>query len=603
MNYRSDIQILRGIAVLVVVLFHINPKISASGFLGVDIFFVISGFLMRALYLVKNDSAPALNFYKRRFKRIAPAYLVTIFASLIAGSYIFVPYEFDELFKMSLAALFFVPNMYFWTGEGYFTEFAFRPMLHLWSLGVEVQFYLLVPFFIFLIRKSKILIVLAALISFICCLYVLEFSSKTAFFTLPFRLWEFLLGFFCAHSFSSNGNLRYDGVNLKRLSLLSFLLVVLLSFSSVPISAHPGWAALIVTILVAISLAFGFPDRFIASYPAKGLYVLGKYSYSLYLVHFPVLYFQYHNSMSGDSIDTKLDFKLGLTLVIMGLLTVILHHFIERSSWSFFNKKLLLSLGGIAVFMVGVASLSLYINEKKFDLYVKHVSNAPNDRSYWRCGKYAKLVSLFDKNASYCLINEEISEANNNLLLVGDSHADAIKISLGEVASKNNARLYFLMESCNIGKGACSVDNVIALVKKLDVKSVVLNDLYYNLRPEDLRVFVNRAAEINVTVYYVEPVPVYSYSVPRYLLERYKNESIDSEFVKSPEYFQQLFKGVHRKLDGIPLVRLPTLKYLCDASCKISAGDRSYYSDSHHLSLTGAKILEPMFQEYIFNKK
>lgn len=603
MAYRSDIQILRGIAVLVVVLFHISPKLSAGGFLGVDIFFVISGFLMRALYVVDNTKAPALHFYKRRLKRIFPAYVVTILASLFVGSYIFVPYEFEELAKMSLASIFLVPNMYFWTGESYFNEFSFRPMLHLWSLGVEVQFYLLVPFFIFLIKKSKILIVATAALSFLCCIYVLGFSAKTAFFILPFRLWEFLLGFLCAHIFSSNGNLLNENLNLKRVSLLAFFAVTIISFSHVSISGHPGWAALIVTLLVAVTLAFGFPDSFIASYPAKLLYLLGKYSYSLYLVHFPVLYFQYHNTLSGDSIETALDIKLGWTLVIMCFLTVILHHFVERSNWSFFTRKILISVACSFMFLVGLVALSRYINENRFDVYVKHVSNAPNDRSYWRCGKYVKFISFFDKTTSYCLINEGVENEKNNVLLVGDSHADAIKISLGTVASRNNARLYFLMESCNIGKGACGVDNVIALVKKLDAKSVVLNDLYYNLKGDELKVFVEKAKAIDVDVYYVEPVPVYPYSVPRYLLEHYKNTNNDNEFIRSPEYYQQLFKGVYQKLDAMSLTRLPTLKYLCTSSCIISDGDKSYYSDSHHLSLTGARILEPMFQEYIFSKK
>jgi peptidoglycan/LPS O-acetylase OafA/YrhL len=141
MPFRLDIQILRGIAVIYVILFHLNLDFFHSGFLGVDVFFVISGFLMTVLY--KNSTA--IDFYKKRAKRLLPAYFFTLFLAIFLAIFIVNPIDLEEVLEEALFASFFLSNIGFLNIDSYYSSTAFRPLLHFWSLSVEIQFYLLFP--------------------------------------------------------------------------------------------------------------------------------------------------------------------------------------------------------------------------------------------------------------------------------------------------------------------------------------------------------------------------------------------------------------------------------------------------------------------------
>ena len=191
MTYRKDIQILRGVAVLVVVLFHLDVPGFASGFLGVDVFFVVSGFLMAQLYTPGN----VREFLLKRARRLLPAYVATILATLAAAALIVTPMDFKELVNQAAASALFVPNMHFSLGDSYFDKAEFKPLLHLWSLGVEIQFYLLVPLLAWLFVRARLLLPVLIVGSAVACFLVLSSQPKSAFFLLVFRLWEFLIGF------------------------------------------------------------------------------------------------------------------------------------------------------------------------------------------------------------------------------------------------------------------------------------------------------------------------------------------------------------------------------------------------------------------------
>ena len=142
MQYRKDIQILRGVSVLLVLLFHLGFEVFSSGFLGVDVFFVISGFLMAVLY----DPAEKKHFFKRRAARLLPAYFATILVTLVFSFLLTTPNETHQVVKQALFGAGFTSNIHFWMLNHYFSKLEFNPLLHLWSLGVEIQFYLLIPF-------------------------------------------------------------------------------------------------------------------------------------------------------------------------------------------------------------------------------------------------------------------------------------------------------------------------------------------------------------------------------------------------------------------------------------------------------------------------
>ena len=159
LKYRLDIDGLRAIAVLLVVCFHAYPDRLLGGFIGVDIFFVISGFLISSILYRENNRGGIsfADFYSRRVRRIFPALIVVLLASLIAGWFLLLPDEYSEMGKHVVAATFFISNLALWGESGYFDVVAeLKPLLHLWSLGIEEQFYLLWPLVIWGLSKLKI---------------------------------------------------------------------------------------------------------------------------------------------------------------------------------------------------------------------------------------------------------------------------------------------------------------------------------------------------------------------------------------------------------------------------------------------------------------
>jgi len=153
MTYRKDIQILRGFAVLIVLLYHFGVPGFKNGFLGVDIFFVISGYLMAALYTPNKK----IDFFKRRILRLFPAYFIVIIITLLLSIFILDPHEYRQAVVQGNYASLFVSNIGFWSNASYFSKEYFNIFLHLWSLGVEVQFYLIIPIVFFYVKKNTVI--------------------------------------------------------------------------------------------------------------------------------------------------------------------------------------------------------------------------------------------------------------------------------------------------------------------------------------------------------------------------------------------------------------------------------------------------------------
>lgn len=205
LSYRPDIDGLRALAVLAVVIFHINKGWLPGGFVGVDIFFVISGFLITGILKREQDKSifSFANFYMRRIRRILPAALTTILITLIVGIFVLLPSDLKELGKSSLASVFSVANIYFWLflDTGYFADSSETvPLLHMWSLGVEEQFYLIWPAIMLLTYKfggRRLLIFVAAalaIVSFVIGEHFILTDQSFAYYMLPSRAGELLFG-------------------------------------------------------------------------------------------------------------------------------------------------------------------------------------------------------------------------------------------------------------------------------------------------------------------------------------------------------------------------------------------------------------------------
>ncbi|WP_363156477.1 acyltransferase family protein [uncultured Hyphomicrobium sp.] len=285
---RADIQALRGIAVGLVVLDHFKIGPFHQGFLGVDIFFVISGFLITRIVTSEIDAGKFsfAEFYSRRAKRLLPAVYVTIILTSVASIWFLDSVEMASLTAQTWGAITYTINFVLWSQVGYFDVAAgLKPLLHLWSLAVEEQFYIIFPAFLVLVpkRHRHRAIALAAALSFIACLCVVSFSPTTAFYLLPTRAWELMLGAFGALIAT-----RPRWTSVAYWPALGVLVAVPIVGTGMP---HPGIDAALVC-LATLVIILAERGKIVETYPSRmTLQKLGDISYSLYLVHWPVVAF------------------------------------------------------------------------------------------------------------------------------------------------------------------------------------------------------------------------------------------------------------------------------------------------------------------------
>jgi peptidoglycan/LPS O-acetylase OafA/YrhL len=229
--YRSEINGLRAISVLAVIFFHAGLDLFKGGFVGVDIFFVISGFLFSQTITDKKIEISNSNiwiFYEKRARRILPAYLALLLLISPLALYLLLPSDGIAYIKSLLAGIFFSSNLLFWREIGYFDRAVeLKPLLHTWSLGVEAQFYLALPFLLSA-RLSRRFLFAILLLSFLLCLFSAYKFPVANFYLLPTRIWEFLFGSFCGYYYLQGNN--YIKSQLKDILALLGILIILLTF-------------------------------------------------------------------------------------------------------------------------------------------------------------------------------------------------------------------------------------------------------------------------------------------------------------------------------------------------------------------------------------
>jgi peptidoglycan/LPS O-acetylase OafA/YrhL len=334
--YRSDIDGLRAVAVILVIFYHAFPHALTGGFIGVDIFFVISGFLITSIIHenLNSNHFSFINFYARRLRRLAPALVLILIFSLSIGFIFLQNDEFNQLKKHILGGVTFTSNIMFWNEAGYFDNAAdTKPLLHLWSLAIEEQFYLIWPFLIFLFFKFKRLdyiffISLIITLSFFINLVLSYNSPVAAFFSLESRFWEFLIGASISippfNQKRSTSKLSLSIANAQSATgcILILIGVVLISNHSI----FPGWWALLPTIGTILIISAGsnsYINKNLLS--NKKLVYIGLLSYPLYIWHWPLLSFAriFLSEVPPPSV------RLGL-LAIAFLFAALTYHYVER---------------------------------------------------------------------------------------------------------------------------------------------------------------------------------------------------------------------------------------------------------------------------------
>jgi peptidoglycan/LPS O-acetylase OafA/YrhL len=322
-----NIQQLRGIAVISVVLFHLNFIFAKTGYLGVDTFFVISGFLMAMLYgNTINLNSTKVFFYKRAV-RLLPAYWFTIIAASTLALLFCLPHEVTTQYEHSFWSYFLLPNIGFWSDAEYWGGSQFRPLLHLWSLGVEFQFYLIYPVIckIFNTQFKRFILMSISLLAYV---FVNEISAKTAFYMTPTSLWQFILGII-AFEFSKKINIKQSSRIFQILIFLLFVLLIL------PVNITPQSVILITipttfiaagAVLVSNNLNAKLKNSFIERF----LVWIGKYSFSIYLVHFPIIIFLQYEPFGGTITGLNSFFDLILFLTVLVIASKITYLFFEK---------------------------------------------------------------------------------------------------------------------------------------------------------------------------------------------------------------------------------------------------------------------------------
>ncbi|WP_417711667.1 acyltransferase family protein [Roseibium aggregatum] len=322
MHYRAEIDGLRAIAVVSVVLFHAGFSWIRGGYVGVDVFFVISGFLITFLSLERHSQKKfnIVDFFERRARRILPALFCVCIATTIASLFILDPLQITRFFESLTATFLFISNFFFLSKSGYFdTAAEFKPLLHTWSLGTEEQYYILFPFALLFLTKlpkkiSLIILVSAFALSISSAQILIELKYKDeAFYLLPFRIWQMLIGASCAVLIRYN-KLAFASCMLRNTASaigLALILVAVLTFNNN--TPSPGAHALIPTIGAALVILFAGDDN-LSGRLLRSRYCVfvGLMSYSLYLWHQPVLALARVNTDGELSVSTIILLLLAL---------------------------------------------------------------------------------------------------------------------------------------------------------------------------------------------------------------------------------------------------------------------------------------------------
>lgn len=432
MKYRADIDGLRALAVLPVVLYHAAVPGFPGGFVGVDIFFVISGYLICGMIDadIRSGSFSLGNFYKRRILRILPALFVMFLVTSILAYVYCLPVELDDYAKSLASAVGSISNIYFAGTAGYFDAPAeTKPLLHTWSLGVEEQFYLIVPLLMLLThrvlpKRTRLLFAAAAALSFAAALAVSYRNTTFVFYLTPFRAWELALGALLSIGFFPAPQSAFWKTACGATGMLLLLGAIFLGSPSAPLLLMTSLASVGATLVIASS------ERGISAVGSllslRPIVFIGLISYSLYLWHWPLIVFQRTDGLLLPD-SSGIAARLALVAVAIGI-AFLSWKFVEmpfRSRAKAVSKAAVFGVTSAAMAsVVALCGLVLIAGGAPFRFPERVVAIgaylAYDPSAAFRSGQCYLATNRQQLDVQTCM---RLDSKRPNYLLVGDSHA------------------------------------------------------------------------------------------------------------------------------------------------------------------------------------
>lgn len=645
-GYRADIDGLRAVAVVPVVLFHAGIAHFSGGYVGVDVFFVISGYLITRLIAgeIQRGAFSLARFYERRIRRIFPALFAMLGASLIAGLILFLPRDFENFGRNLVGVAGFVSNIFFWAQTDYFDGPAeLKPLLHTWSLAVEEQFYIVFPLFLaWMARRrpdgGRKIITIIALASLAGSAVAVAIEPTTAFYLTPFRAWELLLGSLLAlEVFPPFTNARQR--QIAAFGGLALILASVTLYSD--LTPFPGLAALLPCVGAALIIHAGegggsLVGRFLSLRP---IVFIGLISYSVYLWHWPLIVFASYYLVEEPTVAQTLAL-IAASFALGGLSwRTIELPFRKRSRAS---PVPLFAAAGSFVGCALLLGTNVYAARgwpQRFPERVDTLSDyaASFNPLIDRC---AELDAQILPN-SPCTIGDP---AKARLFLWGDSHAAALFGALAAIAREGVGTVYGATPRCPPLLGVGTDDECIeANQGRLDyvlghpeIRTVILaarwsfyvdgrataigpaetngnlpelEDVsgtdYPQFSPaarrefrEGLTALVDALLLHGKRVVLIYPIPEIGYDVPSTLARIAQQGGDPAKFTVPARYYYKRQNYAFQVLDRLGarpnLARVYPNRILCPGRrCLTYAKGVPLYFDSHHLSIPGSRMLAP----------
>jgi peptidoglycan/LPS O-acetylase OafA/YrhL len=450
MKYKPEIDGLRGISVLAVIIYHLNSRFLINGFLGVDVFFVISGFLITSIISEKINSGSfsILNFYERRIKRLLPVYFLIVLIFTLFAIIIMLPYQLKDYFQSIASSVLFLSNYFFYYESDYFAPSSeFYPLVHTWSLSIEEQFYLFYPLFLILINKyfkrsiSYILAILVIL-SLTYSIYLEATNPSLGFYSLGSRFWELGSGGLFATLSLNSTFARKKSRKWEILCGFSFLILLALFFdiSYLPSNLQLSFAKILVCLSSGI-LILNLEKSVLLSRLLRGRFLLkmGILSYSLYMFHQPILALlkTYYSNYYGQE-------ELPLWNILMAVVLIFITAWI---SYTYFENPIRYSTikmnrtFGIAFLFIISASTFGYIGHKSNGLLKWYLKR--NNEVIFINRDEEKRKALEELN-KYDANKLEQVEGLTNILVIGDSFGKDLFVSLKKNSGFNNNGISYI---------------------------------------------------------------------------------------------------------------------------------------------------------------